>query len=92
MTSKENLLEEYITQYTPENRLGFCKLVRRKYRLENYRLSVKFEDINPEDFIVQNPDTLVKADNAIRQGSCSEEEFKDIFNDLTEDQINYIGF
>jgi hypothetical protein len=92
MNSKENLLEEYITEYTPENRLGFCKLVRKKYRFENYRMSVKFEDINSKDFIVQNPITLAKVDNVIMQGSCSKEEFKDIFNDLTKDQIIYIGF
>jgi len=92
MSTKEQLLEEYLTEYTPENRLGFCKLVRRKYRFEKYKFSTRFEDIEPEDFIVQNPITLAKADKVIQQGSCSIEEFKDIFNDLDVEQINYIGF
>ena len=92
MASKVELLEEYLTQYTPENRLGFCRLVRTKYRFEKYRLSCKFEDIDPNDFIVQDPTILAKADKAIQKKSCSKEEFIEIFNALDLEQINYIGF
>ena len=92
MDSKQTLLEQYLTEYTPENRLGFCRLVRTKYRFEKYKLSSKFEDVDPEDFIVQDSNTLAKADKALQNGSCSKEEFIEIFNELDMDQIEYIGF
>lgn len=89
---KDSLRKYYIKEYTPENRLGFCKLARRKYRFENYKMSVRFEDIEPEDFIVQNVSTLTKIDKILQKNQCSVDEFTDVFNDLSVDQINYIGF
>lgn len=93
MTNKEELLEQYITEYSehPEYRLGFCRLVRTKYRFENYKMTTKFEDIFPEDFIVHNPATLAKTDQVLQKGSCSIDEFKEFFNELEVDQILYIG-
>ena len=75
---KDALRKYYITEYTPENRLGFCKLARRKYRFENYKMSVRFEDIEPEDFIVQNVSTLTKIDKIIKNNICSVEDFTDV--------------
>ena len=89
---KDSLMEYYLNNYTPENRLGFCKLARRKYKFENYKMSVRFEDIEPEDFIVQNVNTLTKIDKIIQNKKCSEVDFINVFNDLTLEQINYIGF
>jgi len=34
---KTTLLNEYLEQYTPENRINFCSLALRKYRFEKYR-------------------------------------------------------
>lgn len=92
MSSKETLLESYLTEYTADNRFGFCKIARRKYRFEKYSLEIPFKDIEPKDFIVQDPSTLAKIDTVIRNGSCSTGEFTDIFNELSVNQINYIGF
>ena len=89
---KEGLLGYYLKHYTADNRLGFCKLARRKYRFEKYKMSVRFEDIEPEDFIVQNSSTLAKIDQIIKNNKCSVEEFTNVFNDLSLDEINYIGF
>lgn len=89
---KDALREYYLKEYTSENRLGFCKLARRKYRFENYKLSTRYEDIEPEDFIVQTVSTLTKIDKILQKNQCSVEDFTDVFNDLSVDQINYIGF
>ena len=46
---RENLLNDYLTEYTPENRMGFMKLVLKKYRFENYKISdndIKYETFN----------------------------------------------
>ena len=92
MDTKTELLNFYLENYTPDNRLGFCKLAKRKYRFEKYKMSVKEEDILPEDRIVQDEETLELIDSIINSNECSVDNFKKVFNKLSEDQINYIGF
>lgn len=92
MDSKTDLLNYYLENYTPDNRLGFCKLAKRKYRFEKYKMSVKEKEILPEDRIVQDEETLELIDSIINSNECSIDDFKKVFNKLSEDQINYIGF
>lgn len=92
MESKEETLAYYLENYTPENRIGFCKLALSKYHFEKYSLRVKENDIAFEDRIVQDNETREHLHNIINNGSCSVDEFKTVFNMLTLDQITYIGF
>ena len=89
---RTNLLTSYLTEYTPENRMGFMNLVLNKYRFEKYKLSVNDHDIKFEDLIVQDQTIRDNAQMIIDSGSCSKDQFKEVFNMLTVDQINYIGF
>jgi hypothetical protein len=103
-TEKELLLDQYIKGYTPENRLGFIKLVLTKYKLSDN--NIKFEDlivqdtnirniannIKFEDLIVQDTNIRNIANNIIKQKSCTPDNFKKVFNMLNIDQIYYIGF
>ena len=92
MDSKEKTLTYYLENYTPENRVGFCKLALRKYHFEKYSLRVKENDIAFEDRIVQDNETLKYLSNIANNKSCSVDEFNNVFNMLTLDQITYIGF
>ena len=85
-----NLLNDYLAEYTPENRMGFMKLVLKKYSFENYKL--RDNDIKFEDMIIQDQNIRKNVQNIINSGSCSVDQFKDVFNKLTLDQIYYIGF
>ena len=84
-TEKELLLDQYIKGYTPENRLGFIKLVLTKYKLSDN--NIKFEDLIVQDTNIRNI-----ANNIIKQKSCTPDNFKKVFNMLNIDQIYYIGF
>lgn len=85
-----NLLNDYLTQYTPENRMGFMRLVLNKYLFENYKLSDN--NIQFEDMIVQDNNVRNTVENILNSGECSEDDFANVFNMLELDQIYYIGF
>ncbi len=88
--SKMNLLNDYLNGYTAENRLAFCEMSLRKYRFENYKLSDNY--IHEEDLIVGDSDTRSSIESIINKGECSVDDFKNVFNLLTEEQIVYIGY
>ena len=92
MSEKQELLNHYLTTYTPEFRFRFCELCKVKYRFENYSLRVNPNDVKKEDFIVQDKELLSYIERIINSKSCSKEEFQYIFNKLTLDQIYYIGY
>lgn len=89
-TEHINELNHYLEEYTPENRLGFMRIALNKYRFENHKLSSN--DIPFEDMIVQNNMLRSEMESILNQGSCSEEEFTNVFSKLSLDQIYYIGF
>lgn len=88
--SKMNLLNDYLNGYNAENRLAFCKLALRKFRFENYKLSDNV--IHEEDLIVGDSDTRSSIGTIINNGYCSVDDFKNVFNLLTEEEIVYIGY
>ena len=89
-------LQDYLTNYTDANRLGFMNLCLTKYQFHKYKLSVKNEDIDDSDRIVQNTeqDEHLREDiqEIVDSGACSKEDFTNIFNRLTQEQIDYIGY
>jgi hypothetical protein len=89
-TEKTNLFNEYLEGYTSQNRYQFCKLSITKYQFENYKFSDK--NISSEDLIVKNTQVRAKIQSIINKGECSKEDFTNVFNMLTVDQINYIGY
>jgi len=91
MTEKQELLKQYVTTYTPENRFGFCKLCLSKHRFELYSMKVKNE-VSKDIFIVQNDDLRVYINNVIETNECSVEQLTHIFNNLNLEQIYYIGY
>ena len=92
MSEKKELLDHYLTTYTPEFRFRFCELCKVKYHFENYSLRVNLNDVKKEDFIVRDNDLRSYIDKVINSKTCSKEEFQYIFNKLTLDQISYIGY
>ena len=100
-TDKLTLLNQYLNGYTDENnqlvpgytdsnRLGFCKLALRKYKFEKYKLNE--HNIKPEDHIVQDNNIRSQLLEIVEKGECSVDDFKMVFDNLTVDQINYIGY
>lgn len=90
--NKQQLLNHYITTYTPNNRMGFLKLCLTKYKFEKYSLRVKNEDIKEEDRIVTDKSLKEDIQTIINTGKCSINDFTCVFNQLTVDQIIYIGY
>ena len=90
-TEKTTLLDQYLDGYTDENRFNFCKLALRKYRFEKYPISQGVE-IAPEDQIVNNDGVRSLIQSVVDKDECSVEDFKMVFDALTVDQINYIGY
>ena len=77
--------------YTDENRYNFCTLALRKYRFERYPMR-KENKIAPEDFIVNDNAVRSLIQTVVDKEECSVEDFKMVFDALTVDQINYIGY
>ena len=92
MSEKQELLNHYITTYTPEFRFRWCELCKTKYRFENYSMRVNLNDVDKKDFIVQDTELLKYVDQVIKTGECSVDNFTHIFNKLSLDQIYYIGY
>ena len=90
-TEKSTLLQQYLDGYTDENRYNFCLLALRKYRFEKYSMSRK-EEIAPEDRIVNDHKVRELIQSVVDKDECSVEDFKKVFDALTVDQIEYIGF
>ena len=88
---KTTLLQLYLDKYTPEYRFGFCVLALNKYRFENYPI-INNVEITPEDYIVNDSNVRNQIISVIKKEECTEDDFKNIFNILSMDQINYIGF
>ena len=87
---KRELLKDYLTEYNDNDRLGFINIARKKYRFENYRMSDN--NINPNDMIVSQPNICEMMDAILTKNFCSIEDFKNVFNELTLEQIYTIGF
>jgi predicted flavoprotein YhiN len=87
---RNNMLAEYLNAYTPENRIGFVNLVLHKYPIEKY--GFKKCHVDDANMIVQDKNIRNLATKIINSNKCSIDEFKTIFNMLTLEQINYIGF
>ena len=87
---RENLLNLYLSEYTPENRIEFAKLVLSKYRFEKYVLNDY--NIDFSDMIVQDETTRNMAESIINKNECTEDDFIELFNMLDLQQIDYIGF
>jgi len=86
---KTDLIDHMLSIYTPENRMGWCKLATIKYRFQNYRLSE--HDIKPQDYIVQDQTTLEMINGQIRKKSCSNDELRNIMERFSVDDLIYIG-
>jgi hypothetical protein len=87
---RENLLTEYLTEYSPVNRMNFINQVLNKYIFERYKLrdnNIKFEDMIITDNHIRNIALQIS-----NNGECSEEDFINVFNMLEIEQIEYIGF
>ena len=88
---KTTLLNQYLDGYTDENRFNFCKIALRKYKFEKYPMRTGVE-IAPEDQIVNNDSVRSLIQSVVDKENCSVEDFKMVFDALTVDQINYIGY
>lgn len=87
---KTNLLNQYLEGYTPQYRYKFCEIALAKHHSENYKFSDK--NISYEDLIVKDTHVRNNIQSIINKGECSIEDFTNVFNMLTVDQINYIGY
>ena len=90
-TEKSTLLQQYLDGYNDDNRYNFCLLALRKYRFEKYSM-IRKEEIAPEDRIVNDNEVRALIQSVVDKGECNVEDFKKVFDALTDDQIEYIGF
>ena len=91
VTEKSELIQLYLNNYTESDRLGFCKIAQNKYKFQNYKLSDN--NVQEEDYIVdKDSNTGVYINSAIEKQECSKELFRVILNNLTLDQLYYIGY
>jgi hypothetical protein len=87
---KTNLLNQFLEGYTPQYRYKFCEIALAKHQSENYKFSDK--NISSEDLIVKDTHVRYNIQSIINKGECSKEDFTNVFNMLTVNQINYIGY
>jgi hypothetical protein len=88
---KTSLLNEYLQGYTDKNRYNFCTIALRKYKFEKYPMCPGVE-IAPEDLIVNDNNVRSLIKSVIDKEECNVEDFHTVFDALTVDQINYIGY
>ena len=75
-------LQEYLTQYTKENRMEFMKLCLSKYLFHNYKIS-DF-NIKDEHLIVQNSKLRSEIQEIIAQGGEVPTELETLATKLSE--------
>lgn len=92
MMNKEELMVMYLSEYSSDNRFEFCKLALMKYNFHKYPISIASCDIRTEDFIVHDEGIRLLLSDIIETGECSVDNFKNIFNKLSQEQIEFIGF
>jgi hypothetical protein len=91
--TKQELLQHYLNLYNDQSRLNFVKLALKKYRFENYKISNNNAEqiINNNDYIINNYHVRNILNNIVEKNYCSVSDFVNIFNNLTIEQISYIG-
>lgn len=75
------LLQKYLSTYTDDNRYQFVQLALNKKMFPNL-----------DEEYIKDIDIRQDLQSIINKNVCTEEDFKRIFNLLTEDQIFYIGY
>ncbi len=88
---KSTLRDQFLKGYTDKNRFNFCKIALRKHRFEKYPMRPGVE-IAPEDLIVNDNNVRSLIQSIVDKEECSVEDFHTVFDALTVDQINYIGY
>jgi len=86
----EQFKNDVLTNYTPDNRLGMCRLILIKYRIENYKFSDT--EISEDDLIVKDAEVRNMCTICINNGVCSSEQLSTILNKLTWEEAEYIGY
>ena len=87
---KLQTFNEYKNEYTEKDRVSFCNIALEKFKFEKYKLSDN--NINDIDLIVTDQNTRKFMETIIQKNTCSENEFNELFKQLSMEQINYIGF
>lgn len=87
---KTDLLNMYLDGYNSQDRLDFCNLALEKHDFIKYSLRVT--KINPCDYVIKDNNVRDKIKSVVNKGSCSIQDFKDIFNLLEINQIDQIGY
>nr|QFG74712.1 MAG: hypothetical protein [Megaviridae environmental sample] len=82
---RKKLLDLYLHGYTPQNRLGFMKLVLTKVYWSN-------SAVTDNSLIVADQDIIYKVKEIVKSNKCSVEQFSSIFNKLSFEQIYIIGY
>ena len=86
-----NEINQYVEYYnTDEKRVNYCKFALDKYKFEKYKLTDT--NINPDDHIIQNKDIINKMCKIINDDVCSIDDFKNVLNSLSPEELCYIGF
>ena len=80
----------YLNGYNSQDRLDFCNIALEKHDFAKYSFHVT--KINPCDYVIKDNNVRNKIKSVINKGACSIQDFKDIFNLLEINQIDYIGY
>ena len=85
-------VQEYINAFESNNLdfLDYCKFAHKKYRIENYSLMNRSEQISPEHYIIKG-DNRNFLEQIINSGNCTKEQLIEFLGRCSEDDLSYIG-
>ena len=91
---KNNLINDYLTNYDEGNMIGFCNIALNKYRFEKYKIrNLNRDKIDEDDYIVnRNHPVFNLMTQRVDEESCTPDQFRNILENLEIEQLYYIGF
>lgn len=89
--SKTDIITEINEHYDQSHDYNvYLNFALNKYRFENYN-SIKNQEINPNDYIISDSNLRNTITNKLNQNNIKKDEFNQILEKLTLDQLSYIG-
>ena len=89
--TKSDLISEINEHYNQSHDYNvYLNFALNKYRFENYN-SIKNQEIKPNDYIISDSNLRTTITNIINRNNIKKNEFNQILEKLTLDQLSYIG-
>lgn len=88
---KQEIINEINSSYLNHNDFkGYLELALKKYKFENYGLREN-QEIKPQDYIINDMNIRNIISNTLKAEQINKKTFNSILNQLTYEQMLYIG-